>query len=154
MYIDVYLYSAILCSGQPGCALFKADSLRSSHMQPWISGWVTVALHCMFWISTEAVYLHCYTHNTAAISVHILCTPCNPAPVYFLIWSNIIIMVNACSAVDPATSTSGTVTWTFYIFYIYIYATVVTWGWNGYQNKSTESWPQRRKVTRQSESLA
>ena len=30
----------------------------------------------------------------------------------------------------------------------FLHATAVTWGWNRYRNKSTKSWPWRRKISR------
>ena len=72
-------------------------------------------------------------HETAAVSAHVLCTPCNHAPCHSM--QSHIRKVYACLAV------------TFHLHFWQndrdlLCATVVTRGWNGYRNKS-----QHRKST-------
>ena len=85
-------------------------------------------------------------HETAAVSVQVLCTPYNHAPICHFM-QNQIHKVYVCLAVtchlhfwqnDPDL----------------LCATAVTQGWNGYQNKSQhrnwESRPRRRKFSHRS----
>ena len=72
-------------------------------------------------------------HKTAAVSAQVLCTPYNHAPCHFM--QSHIRKVYACLAV------------TCHLHFWQndrdlLRATVVTWGWNGYRNKS-----QHRKST-------
>ena len=78
-------------------------------------------------------------HETAAILVQVLCTPYNHALCHFM--QSHICPVNACLAV------------TCHLHFWQndrdlLCATVVTWGWKGYQNKS-----QHRKLTLEKEIL-
>ena len=59
------------------------QTLRSCHI------WSSVTCLARGWLSIEVVYLQrCLVvtwlipHETAAVSAHVLCTPCNHAPVY------------------------------------------------------------------------
>ena len=94
-----------------------------------------------FWISTEVVYLHftamawLVPHETAAISAQLLCTPYNHAPCHFM--QSHIRKVYTCLAVTCHLCFCQN-DWDL------LRATVVTQGWNGYQNK-TQS--QHRKLT-------
>ena len=72
-------------------------------------------------------------HETAAVSAQVLCTPYNHAPCHFM--QSHIRKVYACLAV------------TCHLHFwqndrVLLHATAVTWGWNGYPNKS-----QHRKST-------
>ena len=72
-------------------------------------------------------------HETTAVSVQVLCTPYNHAPCHFM--QSHICKVDACLAV------------TCHLHFWQndqdlLCATAVTWGWNGYRNKS-----QHRKST-------
>ena len=67
--------------------------------------------------------------ETAAVSVHVLCTPYNCAPCYFM--QSHIHKVYACLAV------------TCHLRFWqndrdFLHATAITQGWNGYQNKSAQ----------------
>ena len=81
-------------------------------------------------------------HETAAVSAQVLCTPYNHAPCHFM--QSHISKVYACLAV------------TCHLHFWQndrdlLRATVVTWGWNGYRNKSQHrSWPWRRKFSSRS----
>ena len=97
------------------------------------STWVTSFIARFFKISTEVVYLQVTAlawlvpHETAAVSVQVLCTPYNHAPCHFM--QSHIRKVYACLTV------------TCHLHFWQndrdlLRATVVTWGWNGYQNKS------------------
>ena len=74
-------------------------------------------------------------HETAAILVQVLCTPYNHAPCHFM--QSHIHKVYACLVVACQLH-----------FWQndqdLLCPTAVTWGWNGYRNKSTESWPWRK----------
>ena len=124
MVTDFYNYSAIPRS--------RADSL-SSH----------VILHK--WLAFYSAFLNIYRsgvltalawlvpHETAAISVQVLCTPYNHAPCHFM--QSHIRRVYACLAVTRHLH--------FWQNDRYLLrATAVTRGWNGYRNES-----QRRKLT-------
>ena len=119
-------------------ALFSAlEQTHCSHMWFWISDYLLIVC---FWISTKVVYLqHCLVvtwlvpHVTAAISVHSAYTmqPC--ATSHHLMQTH-TQRVHACLAIIcPLHFWQNDRD--------LLHATVVTWGWNGYQNKSTESWP-------------
>ena len=89
-----------------------------------------------FWISTEVVYLqhwHGWCHMKLLPSQRVLCTPYNHAPCHFM--QSHIRKVYACLAVTNHLhfwrNDRGL-----------LHATVVTQGWNRYQNKS-----QHRKLT-------
>ena len=90
-----------------------------------------------FLISTEVVYFTALAwlvpHETAAISVQVLCTPYNNAPGHFM--QSHIHKVYECLAV-----TCHLLSWQN--DQGLLRATVVTQGWNGYRNKS-----QHRKLT-------
>ena len=80
-------------------------------------------------------------HETAAISAQVLCTPYNHAPCHFM--QSHVCKVYVCLAV------------TCHLHFWQndrdlLCATAVTQGWNGYWNKSTESRPWRRKLSRHS----
>ena len=90
-----------------------------------------------FWISTKVVYLqrwHGWRHMKLLPFQSVLCTPYNLAPCHFM--QSHIHKVHTCLA-----------TCTFRRVTDLLHATVVTQGWNGYPNKSTESWPWRRKFS-------
>jgi len=80
-------------------------------------------------------------YETAAVSAKVLCTPYNHAPYHFM--QSHIRKVHpylACN-LPPALLAE----WRGILR-----ATAVTRGWNGNRNKSTESWPWRRKFSRRS----
>ena len=108
------------------------------------STWVTTFYSAFFFFfSTFFFYIHrsgvltalawLVTHETAAVSAQVLCTPYNHAPSHFM--QSHIRKVYACLAV------------TCHLHFWQddrdlLRATAVTRGWNGYQNKS-----QHRKAT-------
>ena len=77
----------------------------------------------------------------AAISAQVPCTPLNHVPVYSVtlfkarVYVSLAVTCHLCFWQND---------WDL------LHATVLTWGWNGYWNKSTESWPWRRKLSRRS----
>ena len=87
--IDDHLYSAILWS----TVLSRLTALACG------STWVTSFIAC-FWISTKLVFTvlaWLVPHETAAVSVQVLCTPYNHAPCHFM--QSHIRKVYACLAV-------------------------------------------------------
>ena len=123
--IDDCLYSAILrFLEQTHCAhmwFYMSDSLFIARfLNIHRSGVLTV----LAWL---------VPHETAAVLVQVLCTPYNHAPCHFM--QSHIPKVYACLTV------------TCHLHFLLndqdlLCATAVTWGWNGYQNKS-----QHRKLT-------
>ena len=87
-----------------------------------------------FWISVEVVYLQrTHTRTDLMPSRRVLCTPYSHAPCHFM--QSYTGMVYVCLAVTchlPFWQNDRDL----------LRATAVTWGWNGYQNKS-----QHRKLT-------
>ena len=118
----------IIITGRFYIALFPA--LEQTHCaRTWfcMSEYLFIA---RFWISTEVVYLQCWhgwCHMTLLPSRRILCTPYNHAPCHFM--QSHIRTVYACLAV-----TCHMHFWQNH--WDLLCATVVTRGWNGYQNKS------------------
>ena len=118
------LYSTILRS--------RADSLPSHVI---LHEWFFIA---RFWISTQVLYLqhwHGWCHMKLLPSWRILCTPYNHAPCHFM--QSHVRKVHACLAV------------TCYLHlwqneWDLLHATAITWGWNGYPNKS-----HHRKLTQE-----
>ena len=123
-YYWMLLYNVILCS-QARTALMLHVSL---------SGWLYPFISC-FLIFTEVVYWqHCLVvtllvlHETAAISVHVMCTPYNCSPVYNVILFQAICGLHVCLAITCHLH-FWQKDWDI------LHATVVTWGWNGYWNQ-------------------
>ena len=112
------LYSAILCS--------RADTLRPHViLHEWLAFYSTfLNIHLSGVLTVMAWQV---PHETAAISVQVLCTPYNHAPCHFM--QSHIHKVYVCLDVT-ATCISALNDRDL------LHATAVTWGWNGYRNKS------------------
>ena len=123
------------------CEIFYASEQTHHALVTLDSEWVTAALHSTFWISSKMVYLQrCSVGTwlvpceTAAISVHVLCTPYNHVLVYSVIRSH-VRRVHACLAVTCHLHFWQTDLGSFTCF-------CGNSGWNRYWNKI-----QHRKMT-------
>ena len=126
--IDDHLYSAILRSlEQTHCArlwFYMSDKLFIAVFFFFLNIHRSGVLTALAWL---------VPHETAAISAQVLCTPYKHAPCHFM--QSHIRKVYTCLAVTCHMrfwqNDQGL-----------LRATAVTWGWNGYRNKS-----QHRKLT-------
>ena len=116
--IDDRLYSAILCS---------LEQTHCARMWFYMSDWLFIVRFLNInrsGVPTALAWL--VSHETAAVSAQILCTPYNHAPSHFM--QSHICKVHACLAVSC---------------HLHFWqndqdllcATAITGGWNGYQNK-------------------
>ena len=172
-YKCIYLYSSIpkcktkTTGGRGGCIVifaFKIGAYNSNFI------WLMIAYIALFsallsrltapvcgsmWVTSfwKRVFLSIHRsgvltvltwlvpNETAAVSAQVLCTPYNHAPCHFM--QSHIHKVYECLAV----------TCPLHIWQNdrgLLHATAVTWGWNRYRNKSTESRPWRRKLSHRS----
>ena len=124
-------------------ALFS--TLKQTHLRSHVILHEWIAFYSAFLIIRRSgirrVLAWLVPHETAAVSGQVLCTPYNHASCHFM--QSHICKVYACLAV------------TCHLHFWQndrdlLRATAVTQGWNRYQNKSTESWPWRRKFSRRS----
>ena len=150
-----YIKAINICGTWPKWIIYYWSLLYSAILRSWADSLHShVILH--EWIAFYSAFLNIHrggvltalawlvTQESAAResqSRRVLCTPYNHAPCHFM--QSHIRKVYACLAVTCHLrfwqNDRGL-----------LRATAVTRGWNGYRNKSTESWPWRRKLSRRS----